>query len=226
MPVPVDPFSFAPNTTIASSQVNARFAPLYAALNAALDASNLAAGRLDLSAAAGPLSAAGEGLGDKLALYGGSVNYGLGLQSNALVAYVPATAGLVVRATSASGDKSSGADAVRLGANGAITARGGRDVPTATEVGLRILRGRILGDGTVARGTGFTATRTGGGQFTISFATYFDTEPDVVVTPTGGAGRSACLADGPSLAWAQVLVSDAVGNLIDVPFEFIAIGPA
>ncbi len=42
MPVPVDPFSFAPNTTAASAQVNARFAPLYAALSGALDSTNMA----------------------------------------------------------------------------------------------------------------------------------------------------------------------------------------
>jgi hypothetical protein len=42
MPVPTDPFSFANDTLADALQVNARFAPLYATLDGALDESNAA----------------------------------------------------------------------------------------------------------------------------------------------------------------------------------------
>lgn len=50
MPVPADPFDFVNQTVADAEQVDARFAPLYAALDGALDESNLAVKRGTFSA--------------------------------------------------------------------------------------------------------------------------------------------------------------------------------
>lgn len=49
MPVPVDPYNFTNGTVADAEQVDARFSPLYAALNAAVDQTNLKAGALGLA---------------------------------------------------------------------------------------------------------------------------------------------------------------------------------
>lgn len=77
---------------------------------------------LDLSPVATTAASSGTGVGDKVSLH---TNYGFGVQSNRLVAYMSSAASFAVRAVSGTGNKSSGAtDAVRLGADGTVTATG------------------------------------------------------------------------------------------------------
>ena len=73
-------------------------------------------GVLDLSAVAATATAVGTGSGDKIALY--SNQYGFGIGSARLVAYVATGAGFSVRTSSGTGAKSSGADAITLMADG------------------------------------------------------------------------------------------------------------
>lgn len=77
---------------------------------------------LDITAAGSTAAGTGSQLGDKIQLYGTS--YGLGMQSASLVAYMPVTSGLAIRPGAASGQKSSGVDAVRINADGSIVATG------------------------------------------------------------------------------------------------------
>lgn len=81
---------------------------------------------VDLSIAKGTTAAAGTQTGDKLALYSsGNTGFGLGVQTNRLVAYTPTTGAFAVRKASNAGNASSGTDAVLLWPTGAIQSFGG-----------------------------------------------------------------------------------------------------
>ncbi len=97
-------------------------------------------------------------------------------------------------------------------------------VPGASE-NLRILRGRIAGNGNITTGTGFTASRTGTGAYTISFSPAFTGEPTVTATVLVTLGRSVTCGTVNSSS-AQFRTWDVGGaSAIDQDFGFIAIGP-
>lgn len=77
-------------------------------------------GVLDLSDGGATDVSSGTTAGDKIALYGSSSGFGFGVQSNRLVAYMPAGASFAIRQTSGSGQRSSGSDALTLSAAGGI----------------------------------------------------------------------------------------------------------
>lgn len=81
------------------------------------------AGALDLTAVAGTATtSAGTGVGDKIVLYSSGANaFGFGIQSGTLVAFVNSTTVFAVRASSAAGAMSSGANAITLSAAGLVT---------------------------------------------------------------------------------------------------------
>lgn len=84
-----------------------------------------ATGRVDLSAAGGTAGATGTGTGDKISLYSsGGTGYGFGIQGTRLVAYVPSGSALAVRQANASGNASSGTDAIVLAYGGTVQAIG------------------------------------------------------------------------------------------------------
>ena len=87
-------------------------------------ASISSSGLLDLSAVNGTWSPViVSNIGDKIGLWnaGGAASFGFGIQASRTVAFVPSGSGFSVRKAVASGDKSSGTDAVVLFETGAIT---------------------------------------------------------------------------------------------------------
>lgn len=84
--------------------------------------------------------ASGSGVGDKILLYGTALNgrFGLGIQTNTLVQYVPSGAFVSIRQSPSSGQASSGTDAVKLGADGTITSTQLITAQAATGLTLRM----------------------------------------------------------------------------------------
>lgn len=113
---------------------------------------NSAGGILDVSASTATAVAGGSGIGDKIALFAAS--YGFGVQAGALVAYTSGS--FAVRAPSATGQKSSGTNAVILGSDGTINATG-----AITGVGLRT--GGDPGAGSVSQVTFTSSSGVGNG---------------------------------------------------------------
>jgi hypothetical protein len=96
-------------------------------------------------------------------------------------------------------------------------------VPGTTE-NVRIIRGRIAGNGSITTGVGFTVSKTGTGAYTVTFSTAFSGEPSVTATPQVGIARIAtCTNVGASSS--QFRTFDHLNNAIDQDFHFIAIGP-
>jgi len=107
---------------------------------------------------------------------------------------------------------------IRLGTAGDLLAPGGVE-------NLRMLRGRVAGNGTISAGSGFTVSKTGTGAYTITFTTAFSAEPAVTSTArTAGARTANCTT--ASTGSAQILTFDTgTGTAADQDFYFIAIGP-
>ena len=90
---------------------------------------------------------------------------------------------------------------------------------------LRIIRGRIAGNGTITTGSGFTVSKTGTGAYTVTFTTAFASEPTITATPQVGLARIAtCTNVGASSAQFRTFDS-TTGAAVDQDFHFIAIGP-
>jgi hypothetical protein len=107
---------------------------------------------------------------------------------------------------------------IKLGSAGQFFAPSG-------EENLRILRGRIAGNGTITSGSGFTATRTGVGAYTVTFTTGFGNQPTVTATPQVALARIATCTSVLAGS-AQFRTFDSAGGAaIDQDFHFIAIGP-
>lgn len=78
----------------------------------------------------------------------------------------------------------SGADGT-IGVDGATGATG----PTGPTGPVNLISGVVSGSGTIVSGSGFTASQTGTGQYSVTFNTPFTGGmPSVVVTPVQGAG--------------------------------------
>jgi hypothetical protein len=108
---------------------------------------------------------------------------------------------------------------VRLGTAGANYAVSGTE-------NLRMVRGSINGDGSTARGSGFTAAHNGPagtGSYTITFSPAFSGVPSVTVTAVNVAARA-----GGSISASSVTVSTvnfSTTSPVDDSFSFIAVGP-
>lgn len=111
---------------------------------------------------------------------------------------------------------------VRLGPAGQYFA------PSSGE-NLRIVRGNVTAGGAIVEGTGFTATRTGTGRYTITFSTAFPTSEPPVMTLTGiGSTLSVVIANiysPTTTTTAFVRTTNTAGTDVDSAFNFIAIGP-
>jgi hypothetical protein len=93
--------------------------------------------------------------------------------------------------------------------------------------GLRIVRGRIntASPGSILVGEGFTITRNGVGDLTVTFDPPFADEPAVNVTKGGGSvGDVSASSVGASSF--QALIANAAGAAVDSNFSFTAIGTA
>lgn len=96
--------------------------------------------------------------------------------------------------------------------------------------GVRVVRGRVNADGTIAGGTGFSVATPGTGQRTVTFDTPFASTPAIVVTPlsTGGATdlHAQVLATGtpPTSSQFGVLLTTASGaTFYNAAFDFVAV---
>lgn len=110
---------------------------------------------------------------------------------------------------------------IRLGNSGEYFAPG---VPE----NIRILRGYVNSGGVVLEGTGFTATRTATGRYTITFTTAFPANepPTVSVTGVGSVTTTsiATLYNATTVNNVFVRVTNASGTEVDSGFHFIAMG--
>jgi hypothetical protein len=95
------------------------------------------------------------------------------------------------------------------------------------EDALRVVRGHIGAAGGVAAGVGFTITKNGTGDYTITFTTPFSAEPTVAPAVQGGAGQVASVNNGRAVNSGAVSVLTASGGVAtDLNWHFIAVGPA
>ena len=102
-----------------------------------------------------------------------------------------------------------------------------RSLVRASEA-VAIVRGYLdgrAGSFGVSSGTGFSASRTGTGRYTITFATAFNTLPVVTITTNGVSGLTVGLF-GTINTSSMTVVIDAASSSIaqDDLFSFIAIG--
>lgn len=97
---------------------------------------------------------------------------------------------------------------------------------TAGDENLRIIRGLVREDGVVLQGSGFTATRTAIGRFTITFNTPFASFATVTVT-TDALSCGGCIVQtaGVSSTAANIVIQVVGVGFADANFHFIAVGP-
>lgn len=89
---------------------------------------------------------------------------------------------------------------------------------------LRIIRGLINGpDGAIVAGTGFTASRTAVGLYTITFSTAFSAAPTTVLTIRQVGGL---LSRNEAPGSTGITTFDLSGTAMDRSFSFVTIGPA
>jgi len=109
----------------------------------------------------------------------------------------------------------------------ATNSSGTGTVPLARyENGLRVIRGKINANGTIAQGAGFTATRSAPGSYTITFDNAFSQIP--VVTATSEAYTYTSNATSVTASSMGLRTSAYTGSsysLADSIINFIAIGP-
>lgn len=96
----------------------------------------------------------------------------------------------------------------------------------ADTAGDRIVWGIVNSDGTLAEGTGFTPSRTGTGDYTLTWSEAFSDVPAVDVTANGGGDRSENAEPTTTTCRVTIDTSQTAGTLIDTKFNFIAVGPA
>ncbi len=113
---------------------------------------------------------------------------------------------------------------IRMGTTGQqFAARG--------EENLRILRGEVRRDGTILRGSGFTALKVDIGKYVVSFTTPFSSVPTVIVSGNRDGGSSVAIANvdlfTPATSSQVTIVcwTTFTDGYSDEPFNFIAVGP-
>lgn len=109
----------------------------------------------------------------------------------------------------------------------AFTGVEGTRFPATGKEDLRIIRGFVIGDGTVDYGTGFTVNRIEEGRYVINFDTPFAEFP-VATANTVSVGFSSCFIEFSGIGPASIglhVVRRSDGDLVDGHFYFIAIGP-
>jgi len=113
---------------------------------------------------------------------------------------------------------------IRLGASGQFRA-------TSGEENLRIVRGIVAPNGNIVAGSGFTVTRSGPGDYLISFTTPFASPPALTATQESDLIIPAFVAaDNVAAGSGNVVIRrystfDEIYFLSDSSFHFTAIGP-
>ncbi|MEO5989425.1 MAG: hypothetical protein ABIU54_02905 [Candidatus Eisenbacteria bacterium] len=110
---------------------------------------------------------------------------------------------------------------VKLGSSGQYFAAGGQE-------NFKIVRGTVGSGGAITEGTGFTATRTGVGAYTLTFSPAFPTNerPSTAVTAVGSiTDMKFAMVLGPSSNTSVfVRIFTAAGVAADASFDFVAVG--
>lgn len=135
-------------------------------------------------------------------------------------------------------DAAAGVASRRTLGPGAVQAAPGNDArftdqraPQSPEANLKIIRGGTnLGDGTGLYGAGFSVTRNGTGDYTITFTVPFSSRPAVSIT-MGNNGSFKYIpgffgASDPAVGSCRFISQSGAQTPVDAPFSFIAIGPA
>jgi len=110
---------------------------------------------------------------------------------------------------------------VRLGSVGQYFA------PSSGE-NLRIIRGKVSSTGAVLFGSGFTASRSATGAYTITFTTAFPAGQFPIVTASAesnGTVARIAMVNTPSHVSAPIKITNGSATAVDCDFYFIAVGP-
>jgi hypothetical protein len=105
---------------------------------------------------------------------------------------------------------------------------------TTGDLGLRIVRGNVNANRTIAQGGGFTVSAFAStGVYVINFSPAFTTLPSIAITPviadaTSGVNTFVSWKITPSettVSKFQIIIgNNGLSSAIDIPFNFIAIG--
>lgn len=115
----------------------------------------------------------------------------------------------------------------------AASAVGTSEAPSfvnSTVENLKVIRGIIdtTGSGSIVEGSGFTISRTGTGQVTVTFSASFSDVPAIVLSPgesAGGIGAKLATSAPTASAFQMVVFATTTAGAVDSLFHFIAIGP-
>jgi hypothetical protein len=110
---------------------------------------------------------------------------------------------------------------VRLGPSGQYFA------PSSVE-NLRIIRGKVSAAGAVQFGSGFTASRSATGVYSITFSPAFPVGQWPIVTATAESNGSVArfaMVNSPSHISAPIRIVNGSGSAADADFYFIVVGP-
>lgn len=99
---------------------------------------------------------------------------------------------------------------------------GGHTLWVVGRMGHGAVRGQVGSDGSVVRGTGFTATKNSTGVYTVTFSVAFSAIPIPVATPAGSTlGVNAATSDH-AVGSFRVYCSNTAGSAADSGFTFVA----
>ncbi len=84
-----------------------------------------------------------------------------------------------------------------------------------------VISGYIDSGGNISYGTGFSASRTATGRYTITFSVTYAASPIVIATVvTSGSGTEILTINTPTAADVQVNINTTAGSGIDTSFIF------
>ena len=115
-----------------------------------------------------------------------------------------------------------------LNSSGAIAPIGGFTQPGTGGESLKIIRGIVNANGSIAEGTGFTVSGTTT-PYTITFTTAFSDVPSVVATvdsTAAGSEDTFATVEAAAAGSVDILIYDISAGADADKFHFIAIGPA
>jgi hypothetical protein len=110
---------------------------------------------------------------------------------------------------------------IKLGASGEYYAPGGQE-------NLRIIRGKVSSTGAVLLGSGFTASRSATGVYSITFSPSYPASsnyPIVTATAESSGAAHFAMINFPSYIACTIRVVNGSGTAVDSDFYFIAVGP-
>lgn len=170
-------------------------------------------GAIDLGAASGTFLSSAAATGDKIQLFGNASAtgaYGIGIQTNRWVAYMPAGASFAIRVGTGTGNVSSGTDVITLSAAGAIAAAsmaltgnatvgGTLGITGATTAAAITASGQVQANGagtglSVANNANISGTLTVGGTSTHTGSAAFNGGLTTTTLSATGTSTVAALA--------------------------------